>query len=153
MPELSQNGHVKRSLVNRLLGRQNIIGRSEPYGRHEQSGRFQRSKHLIRTRAMPFINQKIPDADKARIDWTRFRLDRWDTTGLRHAYFWTIDRDRDEWQKAPPGRATHLTKSSFGVATSLWMPILSASAARGPIAESREQALSFLKRTLHRPTR
>ena len=44
---------------------------------------------------MPFINEKIPDSDKARIDWTRFRRDRWDTTGLQLQYLWTIDRDRD----------------------------------------------------------
>src|ERR1700724_1363866 len=44
---------------------------------------------------MPFINEKIPDADKSRIDWTRFRRDRRDTTGLQLATGWTIDRDRD----------------------------------------------------------
>ncbi|HZR35302.1 MAG TPA: hypothetical protein VFA75_07985 [Nevskia sp.] len=45
---------------------------------------------------MPFINEKIGEADKARIDWTKFKTIPNDSDpGMRDPDWWTIDRERD----------------------------------------------------------
>jgi hypothetical protein len=42
---------------------------------------------------MPFINELIPEADKARIDWSKFKA--WSFSKPLHPWKWTIDRERD----------------------------------------------------------
>lgn len=42
---------------------------------------------------MPFINELIPEADKARIDWSKFRA--WPFSDPHDPWKWTIDREND----------------------------------------------------------
>lgn len=42
---------------------------------------------------MPFVNELVSDADKARIDWSKFKA--WPFSKPLNPWKWTIDRDKD----------------------------------------------------------
>lgn len=51
---------------------------------------------------MAFINEKIPDSDKARIDWSKFKA--WPFSKPSRPSWWTIDREKNVFLVMLEGR-------------------------------------------------
>lgn len=51
---------------------------------------------------MAFINERIPESDKARIDWSKFKA--WSFSKPSHPSWWTIDREKDVFLVMLEGR-------------------------------------------------